>query len=235
MKFFKLFSCIALIGLSLSSSAAEISVAQTQLQAPAQTNHIIAYFSARQNGKTTHINTADPQGIYRVLISKSSEGYLVQDFFQANHQAQSSPVLLTDAEDLDRFQVQSAVGEILLYNRNGQRFNKQVYDKDHDVIYVAGYSLHGQILLEQEVNPEDGITHTKLWHSNGTLAFELQSNSDMQLIDSQAWRRNGKAFNSKTCFNDRSLDFSSAAIDPCVLQLKSLYQKYEKLWETQMQ
>ncbi|MDQ8953540.1 hypothetical protein RFH42_11265 [Acinetobacter rudis] len=235
MRILKQLCCSILIGLSVSSMAAEVSISKDQSQNAVQATNIITFFSARQHGQTLSTPTADPQGIYRVLISKSNEGYLVQDFFQANHQAQSSPVLLTDNKDLDRFQVESAVGEIRLYNRQGQYFNKQIYNKDHRITYLAGYSLEGKLLLEQIVNLENETINTKIWHSNGVLAFDLTSTTSMHLIDYKAQRRNGQAFNPQTCFMERSIALDYVALDPCVLQLKSLNEKYAKLWEAQMQ
>lgn len=235
MTLFKRLCFISLIGLSPCS----IVVAQTEVHAAttrlsSQQQNIVAYFAERSNGNSL-VKVPDPKGIYRILLSKTQDGYLVQDFFQDSHKPQSSPVLVKDVQDLERFQVETAVGEILLYNRNGQRFQKQVYDQQHNLSYLAGYSLNDKLLFESSINADTHLITSKIWHSNGALAFDLTTTNEQTIQDYKAWLRNGKPLEAPLCFMDRSINVEQIRLDPCALQLKDIMTKYEKLWEVQMQ
>lgn len=233
----KLVKALFLTGLFILNSEiyADSKTTVTPMAVTADGQKIIAYFSTRHNRESKSSDTVDPKGYYRVLLSQSDEGYLVQDFFQANHQAQSSPVLLKSADDFKRFAVETPVGEITLYNRGGQRIEKQIYDEEHNLIYLADYSRQDRMQIEQKYDYQMGIAHSKSWHSNGVLAFELTYAFDLSLLDYKAWLRNGQELKAANCFIDGSVDLENVQLDPCVLQLKSLHEKYNRSSEIQMQ
>lgn len=235
MKLLQRLILIGLVGLSPWTMAAEEFLVRTitPLVAP-QDRNIVAYFTERQNGKTLSSTQPDPKGTYRALLSKTQEGYWVQDFFQDSHNKQSSPVFITDSKDLDQFQVNSPVGEILIYNRQGQMIQKQVYDQQHNLTYLASYAFNNKMIIEEIYNPNNDQLRTKIWHSNGVQAFDLTSDSALNISKKQVWARNGQEINTPTCFIERSLNINNFQVDPCVLQLRSMTEKYERLLEKQM-
>lgn len=194
---------------------------------------IIAYFSKEIDGKSTTLSHPSPRGYYRILINQSEQGFLVQDFYQDTGTKQSSPLFLKDTQDLDQFDVVSAVGDILLYTAKGEIISKQTFDQESNLIQYVGYSLQGKILLENTYDANSPLIKTKLWHSNGVLAFDLISDSDLRLIESKAWLRTGKEIPPSTCFVDQSIDLEHARLDRCTLQLKSISEKYLRLWQAE--
>lgn len=226
----QLFKAICLMGLCVLSTAiyAESKITVTPIAVTADGQKIISYFSAVVDGESTARSEPSPHGYYRVLLNQDQDGYQVQDFYQDTQKKQSSPILLKDAKDLKLFDVSSAVGEIKLYNLKGEMIEVQIYDQQSHYIYHAIYSPQGKMLVENKTEAGSPFTSTQIWHSNGVLAFDFISNTEQQLLDYQVWTRNGKRLNSPTCFIDNSVDFDHVRLDPCILQLKNLVEKYEK-------
>lgn len=184
---------------------------------------VIAYFSSMQAGGVL-LPSAQHADIYRVLIKHDTQGYLVQDFYQSSKKPQSSPVLLTNPADLKSMTPTSIVGDLTLYYRTGQVYQRASYNKQHQPTGQAfTYNMQGKVVVEEN-NRSDGSYSGRFWYADNLHpALNLEMNTHNQIISAQGWNRHQQAIPNHQCFAEKTLNPQNTQ-DQCYQLLMQLYQ-----------
>jgi len=213
-------------GLALSacqSTTAPSAPAPTSLGSAASEQSVIAYFSSMQTGGILLLNGRSAD-VYRVLIKHDERGYWVQDFYQASHRPQSSPVLLTNPADLNKISPTSVVGDLILYYRNGQVYQRATYNAQHQPTGQATtYNPQGKLIVQEE-NRADGSYSGRFWYPetlHQALSFEM--NSKHQVTMAKGWDQQQHAIPSNQCFAEKTLNPKNQQ-DQCYQLLMQIYQ-----------
>ncbi|WP_151710531.1 hypothetical protein [Acinetobacter brisouii] len=222
-KVLALLTCGAIVTACQNPASVQPPVTQTPVQSTTNNQNIVAYFSSMQTGGVllTNAHNAD---VYRVLIKHDEHGYLVQDFFQASKQPQSSPVLLSNPADLKNVAPTSIIGDLTLYYRNGKVYQQATYNPQHQPIGRATtYTAQGKLIM-QEDNRSDGSYSGQFWYpENLHLALSFEMNAKNQVTSAKGWDRQQHAIANSQCFAEKTLNPQNTN-DPCYQLLMQLYQ-----------
>ena len=164
---------------------------------------IISYFSPTPNEQDcgcassvdrsySLVPVAD--GYYRKLLGRDPDGrFLVQDFYQKSHSAQSSPLWIKDPIGLFSFENRYVSGPVTLYFPNGKVSYKATLEDGEETGLSQSYYQNGKLGLESNLTEGDQI-HQQLWYSNGAKAADLlvRNDSENQITDGQVWDKQGQ-------------------------------------------
>ncbi|WP_175624272.1 MULTISPECIES: hypothetical protein [Oxalobacteraceae] len=183
---------ITLVGCSTTPIPAKIKSQMSTSQA------IVAYFG---NGETAQscncISEVDanysatpvPNGYYRVLLGRNAEGlFLIQDFYQKNKRAQSSPVWVKEPNDLFNFNSNVIIGSATLYYPDG-KILEVFSNTDRDSRNGEGFYKTGQRATKY-VDDNTG-TQFEFWYQSGKPAAKYTRSASGELTYAEAWDESG--------------------------------------------
>ncbi|MNR79269.1 hypothetical protein D3C72_99760 [compost metagenome] len=191
---------LALTGCSTTPIPAKIRAQMNTSQA------IVAYFG---NGDTqqscnclsdvdaNYSATPVPNGYYRVLLGRNAEGlFLIQDFYQKNKRAQSSPVWVREPNDLFNFNSNAVIGSATLYysdgkvleiftntdkeSRNGEGFYKSgqratKYVEDNTGSQFEYWYPSGKPAAKYTRSTYAGVTYAEAWDESGNKVDNIDA------------------------------------------------------------
>lgn len=222
-KILSLLTCSLMFSACQSTTAPSAPASSTVANNSASGQTAIAYFSSTQTGSVLLPN-ARGADIYRVLIKHDERGYWVQDFYQASRRAQSNPVLLTNPADLNKSAPISMVGDLILYYRNGQVYQRATYSAKHQPIGQSStYNPEGKLIVQEE-NRADGSYSGRFWYpENLRLALSFDMNANNQIANAKGWDQQQHPIPSNQCFAEKTLNPQNTQ-DQCYQLLMQLYQ-----------
>jgi hypothetical protein len=164
---------------------------------------VIAYFKRNSVGRNCdgctygvdqlYSSTPVDDGYYRLMLGRNSEGlFLIQDFYQQNKQAQSSPLWVRDPLHVFSLSGELVIGSAMLYYPDGQilaKFNNiDAYNREGEHFYPGGEQASAY-----KRTASDNVHRYELWYwyKSGKPALHYSFQSQPLSVQSQGWDENG--------------------------------------------
>jgi hypothetical protein len=194
------------IGMAVTQGGHTTPITADDLKTPMTTSPVIvAYFSPTPLdlqcdcglpfSESYYSLTPIKGGSYRVLLGRNAEGlFLIQNYYQDNKQAQSSPLWVKDPVNIFLADADAVIGSGTLYYPDGkvfEKFNKKDLDtREGEIFYRSGERAvtYKKIKWKQ--------SHYEYWYKSGKRAvkYSLSTASNTpSLIHLEGWDENGNA------------------------------------------
>lgn len=183
---------ITLVGCSSTPIPAKIKSQMSTSQA------VVAYFGNGDKPQNcncvsevdaNYSTTPVPNGYYRVLLGRNAEGlFLIQDFYQKNKRAQSSPVWVKEPKDLFNFSSNVIIGSATLYYPDG-KILETFTNTDRESRSGEGFYKSGQ-RASKYVEDNTGAQF-EYWYQSGQPAAKYARSASGQVSYAEAWDEAG--------------------------------------------
>lgn len=194
---------LALISLVLALAGCSTTPIPAKIKSQMSTNQaIVAYFGSGDAPQSCNClsevdsnYSATPlaNGYYRVLLGRNAEGlFLIQDFYQKNKRAQSSPVWVKEPNDLFNFNSNVIIGSATLYYPDG-KVMETFTNIDRESRNGEGFYKSGQRATKY-VEDNTG-TQFEYWYPSGKPAAKYTRSASAAVSGAvtyaEAWDESG--------------------------------------------
>ncbi|ALH94172.1 hypothetical protein [Acinetobacter equi] len=132
------------------------------------------------------------EGFYRILLGRNDKGYyFVQDFYQENNQAQSSPFWIPETHSLFSFEPSYYEGSTTLFRKNGDIAENFTLEEGI-LIFGEQFYKNNKKAVVYKFNKNNQYQIT-MWYDSGKKAAEYTVDEYFEFIKGKAWDQNGKS------------------------------------------